>query len=74
MKFKYLCTSWIKLVTSLHYCLSCGSPSETSGLVISSKRQSLDNAHNDEGFFRTFGGLNRQDLTVAIVVMVKKLY
>ena len=40
----------------------------------SSERQSLDNAHNDEGFFRTFGGLNRQDLTVAIVVMVKKLY
>ena len=31
--FKYICTSWIKLVTSLHYCLSCGSPSETSGLV-----------------------------------------
>ena len=27
-----------------------------------------------EGFFRAFGDLNRQDLTVAIVVMVKKLY
>ena len=40
----------------------------------SSERQSLDNAHNDEGFFRAIGGLNRQDLTVAIVVMVKKLY
>ena len=40
----------------------------------SSERQSLNNAHNDEGFFRTFGGLNRQDITVAIVVMVKKLY
>ena len=37
MKFKYLRTSWIKLVTFLHYCLSCGSPSETSGLVISWK-------------------------------------
>ena len=41
---------------------------------ISSERQLLDNAHNDKGFFRTFGGLNRQDITVAIVVMVKKLY
>ena len=41
---------------------------------ISSERQSPDNAHNDEGFFKAFGGLNRQDLTVVIVVMVKKLY
>ena len=35
VKFKYLCTSWIKLVTSYHYCLSCGPSSETSGLVLS---------------------------------------
>ena len=30
----YLCISWIQLVTSYHYCHSCGPPSETSGLVI----------------------------------------
>ena len=39
---------------------------------ISSERQLLDNAHNDKGFFRAFGDLNRQDLTVAMVVMVKR--
>ena len=32
-KFKYLHTSWIKLVTSLHYYLSRESPSEISCLV-----------------------------------------
>ena len=39
-KFKYLCTSWIKLITSYHYCLSCGPPSETSGLVMLGGRES----------------------------------
>ena len=41
---------------------------------ISSKRQLLDKAHNDIGFFRAVGDLNCQDLAVAMVVIVKKLY
>ena len=41
---------------------------------ISSERQSLDNAPNDKGFFRVFGDHNHQNLTIAMVVMVKKLY
>ena len=40
-----ICISFIKLVTSWHYCLSYGSPSETSGLACWEPGQSITYAY-----------------------------